>query len=689
MSKKLALWAGATVGAVSLLPGAASAQGRGPFQDVPMDHWAYDAVTQLAQRGVFTGYPDNTFSGKRALTRYEFAVALQRMLVDVQRQIAMNPGPKGDKGDKGDAGPRGPQGVAGARGADGPPGPIGPSGTPPARLAELDRLNALMRNDINALQKLAQEFSSELAMLGADVDGIKKNMAALSDRVTKLETAVSNLPKITGAINLGFRASSVSGQGADIEASGNTAIPGLVDRDGRDLNPDGNMLKRVNSFYDVDLGITAKISDTATARLLLNAGNYLKGYLGNRISQVSSTIDGGAEGLGAFPSFTVEDVVPYYLYIETPVRLGGLNTQMTVGKFGHQFTPYTLRMVDVDSYFHNDKTDMGDYPIMGARANFKALGLNFSTYAGTHSTDYAALSSTAGWVLPGFYAADLARFMPVGGFSPFALGIGSSALEQSAGVRATYAGKKVSLGATYLTAGASASDVPGAQALFRQLSVMGLDFRANVLGKLSVRGSVTQSEWNGTVSQNTQKIAGISENDRRAWDIRASHPIGAATLTAFYKRIGDGFDAPGSWGRMGNWINPRGIEGFGGSLRLPVGKKLVLNAEGADYNFRTLARVPGFAGSDLLYLRGGARYPLGKNDTLHASYERVEYDPDAAGGLSRMEQYYNLQLTHRFSANLSFDLLYQFLNTDSLGVLDLPGFNYKAHIIATQFRARF
>ena len=28
-----------------------------PFPDVPKDHWAYDAVEQLRQRGILRGYP--------------------------------------------------------------------------------------------------------------------------------------------------------------------------------------------------------------------------------------------------------------------------------------------------------------------------------------------------------------------------------------------------------------------------------------------------------------------------------------------------------------------------------------------------------------------------------------------------------------------------------------------------------
>src|SRR5881275_1458433 len=122
MKKQWALWAGAAIGASTLLPLAAQAQG-GPFADVPQGHWAYDAVQQLAQRGIFTGYPDGTFGGKRALTRYEFAVALQRMLQEVQRLIAMNPGPPGPQGPPGPAGPGGPPGLRGPAGIPGPPGP--------------------------------------------------------------------------------------------------------------------------------------------------------------------------------------------------------------------------------------------------------------------------------------------------------------------------------------------------------------------------------------------------------------------------------------------------------------------------------------------------------------------------------------------------------------------------------------
>ncbi|MBE3599416.1 MAG: S-layer homology domain-containing protein [Limnochordaceae bacterium] len=51
----------------------------GEFVDVPEGHWAYEAISRLAAAGVAEGYPDGTFGGSRALTRYEAAVMASRM----------------------------------------------------------------------------------------------------------------------------------------------------------------------------------------------------------------------------------------------------------------------------------------------------------------------------------------------------------------------------------------------------------------------------------------------------------------------------------------------------------------------------------------------------------------------------------------------------------------------------------
>ena len=50
------------------------------FPDVPKDHWAYQYVKSLADRGLLEGYPDGEFKGDRSMTRYEFAAIIYRAL---------------------------------------------------------------------------------------------------------------------------------------------------------------------------------------------------------------------------------------------------------------------------------------------------------------------------------------------------------------------------------------------------------------------------------------------------------------------------------------------------------------------------------------------------------------------------------------------------------------------------------
>lgn len=50
------------------------------FNDVPKDHWAYNAVNNLVKAGLIEGYNDGTYRGDKTITRYEFAVAITKAL---------------------------------------------------------------------------------------------------------------------------------------------------------------------------------------------------------------------------------------------------------------------------------------------------------------------------------------------------------------------------------------------------------------------------------------------------------------------------------------------------------------------------------------------------------------------------------------------------------------------------------
>ncbi len=70
-----ALTTALVVGAASTTFAAAN-----PFEDVPADHWAYDAIAQLAADGVIEGYGDGTYRGDQEITRYEMAQMIARAM---------------------------------------------------------------------------------------------------------------------------------------------------------------------------------------------------------------------------------------------------------------------------------------------------------------------------------------------------------------------------------------------------------------------------------------------------------------------------------------------------------------------------------------------------------------------------------------------------------------------------------
>jgi len=137
-----------------------SAFAQGAFADVPIDHWAYDAIQKLADEGVVIGYPDGTFKGQRAMTRYEFAMAISRLM---------------DKMGDGTVGPAGPEGKQGAPGATGPAGPPGAGALTDAQAALLSRLE--------------KEFMPELKQIRSDLDDAVR-------RIEALESAAPAEPKL-------------------------------------------------------------------------------------------------------------------------------------------------------------------------------------------------------------------------------------------------------------------------------------------------------------------------------------------------------------------------------------------------------------------------------------------------------------------------------------------------------------
>jgi hypothetical protein len=69
-----------TITVLGLVLGIATMSYAATLVDVPDGHWAEDAVQRLVDLGFIKGYPDGTFKGDRPLTRYEYAMVVDRMV---------------------------------------------------------------------------------------------------------------------------------------------------------------------------------------------------------------------------------------------------------------------------------------------------------------------------------------------------------------------------------------------------------------------------------------------------------------------------------------------------------------------------------------------------------------------------------------------------------------------------------
>jgi hypothetical protein len=73
-----------TILAALVVGGMVSAQS---FPDIPSGHWAGDAVEEIADLGIVIGFPDGTFRGNEAFTRYQSALVISRLLAVIDANM--------------------------------------------------------------------------------------------------------------------------------------------------------------------------------------------------------------------------------------------------------------------------------------------------------------------------------------------------------------------------------------------------------------------------------------------------------------------------------------------------------------------------------------------------------------------------------------------------------------------------
>ena len=103
-----------------------SSQVMSASDELPRSHWAYASVQELAQQGFVLGYPDADFLRDRALTRYEFATIIKRII---------------------------------------------------DRLYQPGEMEATAPVYLDQVRKLVDEFKVELVVIGADLEGLREGAA--------------------------------------------------------------------------------------------------------------------------------------------------------------------------------------------------------------------------------------------------------------------------------------------------------------------------------------------------------------------------------------------------------------------------------------------------------------------------------------------------------------------------------
>lgn len=130
------------------------------LRDVSPTDWAYEALRSLVDRyGCIAGFPNQTYRGSQALTRYEFAAGLNSCLNQIERLIASQGG--------------------------------------------------VDQETLDTIARLTQEFEAELATLGGRVDELESRTAVLED------SQFSTTTKLNGEAIFGL--ADAFGGGADIE----------------------------------------------------------------------------------------------------------------------------------------------------------------------------------------------------------------------------------------------------------------------------------------------------------------------------------------------------------------------------------------------------------------------------------------------------------------------------------------
>ena len=235
------------------------------LRDVSPSAWAYEALRSLVNRyGCIAGYPNQTYRGNQALSRYEFAAGLNSCLNQIERLVASS--------------------------------------------------EAVIREDIELIGRLTQEFEAELATIGGRVDSIEGRTAFLEDNQFSITT------KLQGEVAFTIAQAFGEEQATDL-------LDDDFDQDSPDLDSQVVFNDRIRLQFVTSFTGTDKLYTRLTAG---NIGNSFQNETGTR------------EGRFAHDGPSGNDVVIDRLHYSFGVFDGNLRVTAMASLAAHHFYAETF-----------------------------------------------------------------------------------------------------------------------------------------------------------------------------------------------------------------------------------------------------------------------------------------------------------------------------------------------------------
>jgi hypothetical protein len=615
------------------------------MNDVPQNHWAYQAIRELVRLRILQGFPDGTFQPNRQVTRAEFAQAIARAYRVIDERIRQ---------------------LEGRVNQLAPDTPAAPQPSPlTERVRELQQaVQELqqLRRAAETLQRLAQEFEPELRQLNASVRDLRRDLDALSERLKSEERRRSRL---TGDVLLAvFGTHSYDGRSA-------------LTYNGNAINPSGKFLQSVGVLHELGLQVDVPVNERIDAQATFIVGNYLPYTRDAARNTDSLGVNTGAYTVGA------TDVAIWEAYLTLPLELFGREIQAQVGRIPLKLTPYTLQRIDPDYYIDAARYDDGAFRADGARLSATFGGVNAQLFL---VSSYGIQSNTT-------------RFFPIR-FANHNASV-SEPVDQMAGLRLQYPLRfgetPINLGATYMAAGVGRN-----RSFNHILNTVRTDVnRADVLAfDLSVEFSGLSAAFDYAVSTLLRGDNRVVGSKNTAFDVRVSYPFNDRWRgTLGYREIEPYFVAPGNWGRIGYLYNPSDLKGtyFRTDYQVAENLRVALAVDA----YTGTAKLPfnrGYQGRDRVRrIQLDAHYRYTPRLRFHLTYENVGWEINSFALDNQRGKpewnYLTLRAVYQLAGDTELSVLYQYINTDGKGVGLLSGgpspAGNRAGVFATQVGYRF